>query len=70
MSEQSVHLAEVRSELDELRSEVKVLKEAKSKLTSALSNLEQINQSMAGSVVSEHTLENSSTGHRMYVVCI
>ena len=67
MSEQSVHLAEVRSELDELRSEVKVLKEAKSKLTSELSNLQQINQSMEGSVVSEHTLDISSTG---CMVCV
>ena len=67
MSEQSVHLAEVRSELDELRSEVKVLKEAKSKLTSKLSNLQQINQSMEGSVVSEHTLDISSTG---CMVCV
>ena len=50
MSEQSVHFAEVRSELDELRSEVKVLKDAKSKLTSELSHLEQINQSMEGLV--------------------
>ena len=50
MSEQSVHLAEVRSELDELRSEVKVLKEAKSKLTSELTNMQQINQTMEGLV--------------------
>ena len=48
MSEQSVQLAEFKSEADELRSEVKVLQEAKSKLTSDLANMEQLNRTMEG----------------------
>ena len=48
MSEQSTQLAEAKSEVDELRSEVKALHEAKSKLTSELSNMEQVNHTMEG----------------------
>ena len=62
MSEQSVTLAELKSEVDELRSEVKVLQEAKSNLTSELSNSEQVNQTLEGYVcVRETFLSPQST---------
>jgi chromosome segregation ATPase len=48
ISEQSIQLAEFKSEADELRSEVKVLREAKSKLTSDLTAMEQVNHTMEG----------------------
>lgn len=48
MSEQSVQLAEAKSEVDELRSEVKALNEAKSKLTSELSTMAHVNHTMEG----------------------
>ena len=46
LSEQSVRLAEAKSEADDLRSEVKRLEEDREKLTSDLTNMEHVNHSM------------------------